>query len=280
MNRVVAVIFLCAACLPACGADPESTDRTEPMTMIERSLSDVTAEEWQTLAKRRIFFGHQSVGRNIMAGVHRLVEARPEIGLRVVTTEDPWQVDGSALIDADIGENRYPETKDRAFAAVLENGFGDAPGTVAMYKYCYVDMQPDTDPEQLFHDYAAHIEQLRDRFPDLTIVHFTMPLHRAETGWKEWLKTRLGRPTQTALNIKRNRYNDLLRERYGDTDPVFDLAYIESLRADGTRAYSTYGGQKVYMLAPQWTGDGGHLTEQAQDRVAERLIVFLATLDD
>ena len=71
----------------------------------------------------------------------------------------------------------------------------------------------------------------------------------------------------------------LLRERFGGSDHIFDLALLESTRPDGSRAYSRYFGDKAFMLAPEWTDDGGHLNEAAQYHVAERLLVFLATLD-
>lgn len=181
-------------------------------------------------------------------------------------------------MEARIGKNREPETKADAFAAVLEGGFGHEPGAVAMYKYCYVDVLPDTDADALFDDYERRIERLRGLYPELLMVHMTLPLHAAHDGIRERILTRLGRNTQTALNLKRNRYNARLLERYGGIDPIFDLARIESTRADGTRAFTRYRGQNVYRLAPEWTYDGGHLNEEAQRRIAERLLVFLARL--
>lgn len=278
---VIPILIPLAFAAAACGADVSESTATGELAMAEMfpSISEIQPGEWEALSSRRIFFGHKSVGRNIMAGVRRVVERHPEIRLHVVSTDAPESVDGPAFIDGEIGQNRHPETKDAAFSAVLERGFGSEPGAVAMYKYCYVDVQPDTDPEQLFRRYVEQIEEVRTRYPLLTIVHFTLPLHQAGTGWVDRLKTRFGQPTQTALNIKRNRFNELLREQYGETDPVFDLALIESTRADGSRAYSEYAGERVFMLAPEWTYDGGHLTDEAQDMVAERLLVFLAGLE-
>ena len=248
------------------------------MTTDAPTIAEIDAAEWEALASRRIFFGHQSVGRDIMLGVQRVLKEHPEIGLRVVTSDDPSQVEGPAFIEARIGKNREPETKANAFEAIVENGLADGSGAVAMLNYCYVDILPETDPDALFEDYARRIESLRQRHPELLFVHITLPLHTAPEGLMERIRTRLGRNTQTALNIKRNRYNDLLRERYEGVDPLFDLAKIQSTRADGTRAYTRYRGQNVYMLAPEWTYDGGHLNEEAQVRIAERFLAFLARL--
>ncbi|HUK62131.1 MAG TPA: hypothetical protein VLV15_02320, partial [Dongiaceae bacterium] len=42
-----------------------------------RDLPDST---WTALAHRRVFFGHQSVGWNIVSGITELVRERPAIG--------------------------------------------------------------------------------------------------------------------------------------------------------------------------------------------------------
>lgn len=256
-----------------------TSETVTEITMPAESVSEIDETQWAALRSRSIFFGHQSVGENIMAGVQRVLADHPQIGLHLVSGTEPAQVEGPAFIEAAIGENERPSTKSAAFSAVLESGFGNNRNAVAMYKFCYVDMQVDTDPDQLFADYAQQIEDVRRQFPGLQIVHFTLPLRTASTGLKEQVNVILGRPTQTQLNMKRERYNSLLRERFGGTDPVFDLAQLESTRPDGSRAYSRYRGDNAYMLAPEWTDDGGHLNEAAQYRVAERLLVFLATLD-
>jgi lysophospholipase L1-like esterase len=38
----------------------------------------------------------------------------------------------------------------------------------------------------------------------------------------------------------------------------------------------TFQNEKVYSLRPEYTYDGGHLTEAAQQRIASELVVFLA----
>lgn len=277
MNPSMKTLLIPGLILVACGGEPVE----EPVIAVNiptASVSDVTPAEWQALGSKRIFFGHQSVGRDLMLGIQRVLEANPEIPLRIVQSDDPNQVYGPALIDVRVGKNREPETKTSAFLAALDNGFGSEAGAVAMYKFCYVDVDHATDPVQLFRDYEAAMEQARRQYPGLTIVHFTMPLHAAGTGIVDIMKSRLGQSTQMRLNVLRSRYNALLRERYADTDPVFDLATLESTRADGSRAFSRFRGETAYMLAPEWTYDGGHLTDEAQDRFAEQLLVFLARL--
>ncbi len=65
---------------------------------------DGTAQE--KLAQRRIFFGHQSVGGNILEGLQRL-----GAGPRVVEVKSPSEtVAPGTLAHAMVGENLKPET--------------------------------------------------------------------------------------------------------------------------------------------------------------------------
>lgn len=248
-----------------------------PMTAA--TLGDITDAQREALASRRIFFGHQSVGRNILSGLRRILADHKEIRLRIIKEEDPHSVDGPALMEADIGQNGLPGTKEDAFARVLAGGFGSEPGAVAMFKYCYLDMRPDSDPNELFHEYAELMDQLHVRYPRLSLIHITMPLQTAPHGLKEAVKNALGLPSMTQRNRQRQQFNELLLDRYSRREPVFDLAGVESTRSDGSKAFSRYRGRHVYMLAREWTSDGGHLNEKGQDRVAAALVKFLATLE-
>lgn len=278
-RRTVAILsaLLVTVLGAGCGADEPMMEENNAVRLA--SLDEVTPEQWASLGNRRFFFGHQSVGRNILAGMRELLAENPQIPLQLANAERPSEVEGAAFIEANIGRNGQPGTKADAFRAALDDGFGSEPGAVAMYKYCYVDVQPSTDPDALFEDYAQRTASLKARYPELTLVHITLPLRVAPEGPKEWLKTVLGRETETELNLKRNRFNERLRAEYAGTDPIFDLAALQSLRADGTRAFTRYRGEKVYMLAPEWSNDGGHLNEAGQRRMAEQLLAFLATLE-
>lgn len=276
----IAILAAATLGLVACGGDTLTAENEEAVPVKLASFDDVTPEQWAALGSRRLFFGHQSVGRNMLAGVRAILEENPSIQLTLANADNPGQIEGPALIEANIGRNREPATKADAFESALESGFGSEPGAVAMYKYCYIDMQPGTDPDELFDDYVLRTEAIKARYPDLTLVHITLPLVVTPTGPMEAIKNFLGQETQTKLNIKRNHFNQRMREKYGDTDPLFDLAAIESLKSDGTRSHTVYRGQKVYRMAPEWTSDGGHLNEAGQRRVAEQFLAFLATLPD
>jgi hypothetical protein len=241
-----------------------------------QAIDDVTPAQWETLAGRRIFFGHQSVGGNIIDGVTAVLRDHAEIPLRVEETAEPKRDGGPGLFHARIGMNGTPMSKVDAFDQLMAEGSFDA----ASLKFCYVDVSADTDPESLFAEYQRRMDEVRERDPSLVLIHMTMPLTTIEGRWQS-LKARLrGRTTyHRNLNAIRNRYNALLRDAYLGHEPVFDVAEVESTLPDGTRSSFRRDGQDVYVLHPGYTTDGGHLNELGQRRVAEAFLAFLAKLD-
>jgi len=111
-------------------------------------------------------------------------------------------------------------------------------------------------------------------------VHVTVPLTAEEknSSFTDSAKTTLRRMLGREANVKRNEFNQLLRETYAGKEPLFDLAEVESTRADGKRSYYTRGFDKVYTLAPEWTTDGGHLNEEGRRAAAQKLLQVLAGL--
>ena len=150
-------------------------------------------------------------------------------------------------------------------------------GGVALYKYCFVDIGPDTDVQQLFENYRNEIADLTAKYPALVIVPVTDPLTTDDAGLRTWVKTMIGRPTSRDVNLKRNQFNTLLRKNY-EGKPIFDLALVESTLSDGSRSYAVSGGQTIYTLAPEYTTDGGHLNEAGRQAAARQLLEVLAGL--
>jgi hypothetical protein len=246
----------------------------ESLSAPEFRFADVTDAQWAALAARRIFFGHQSVGANIMDGVTAVLAARPDIPLRIVDNPMIDPLPATGIYHARIGTNRDPASKADAFAALVDGLRPD----VALFKYCYVDVAPDTDAHALFEDYRRRIRELRSRHPDLLVGHVTMPLTAYES-WKSLFKARLRRKvTQRDFGVIRNRYNRLLLQAYAGEEPVFDLARLESTRRDGSRVFFKRADQYVYGLDPTFSDDGAHLDTASRMRIAESFLAFLARL--
>jgi hypothetical protein len=263
---------------------PAATAVAATVTSPNRSIADISDAQWARLAQRTVFFGHQSVGRNIMQGVEELMTAQPRIKLRVVRSPRPFTVGGPAFVHFDIGQNYDPASKDTAFAAALDAPSADSSGAIAMYKYCFVDVGPNTNADSLFAEYVRSTDAVRAKHPGITIVHVTLPLYSTQPApkFKALVKRMLGRGESPEVenNVKRNRFNTLLRQKYASQagEPIFDIADIESIRPDGRRSAFVLDGQTVYTLAPELTTDGGHLNALGRKAAAERLLVLLAYL--
>jgi len=247
----------------------DSTSVVNTVKLSDRQIS--------SLATKKIFFGHQSVGADVVQGIRDLMAEDPSLKLNIVASASPESIHAPAFVESPIGENRKPQSKNQAFAAILANGMG-AQGGVAMYKYCYVDIDLSTDVKRLFDDYRNQVSALKSQYPRLTIVHITVPLTTVDMDMKSWVKILLGRPTIRDVAAKRNEFNQLLRQTYVGTDPIFDLAEIESTLPDGARSYFTRGTQQIYTLTPEYTTDGGHLNAVGRRAAATALLQILADL--
>jgi hypothetical protein len=242
------------------------------------SLKDVPDEVWEELSEKKIYFGHKSVGYNILDGVKDILEDNPKIKLNVVESTDAAAMTPGTLAHSRVGKNTEPKTKVDAFVKYIDSGIGEK-ADVAALKFCYVDVGANTEPEKLFMMYESEIDKIRETYPELTIIHFTLPLTTLQTGPKAWVKKIIGRPVYGFLeNINRYKYNELMRAKYQDKAPILDIATIESTYPDGTRSTFEVDGKAYYSMVPQYTNDGGHLNEIGRKKVAEQLILLLANL--
>lgn len=237
------------------------------------ALSD---RQVQVLGTRKVFFGHQSVGGDIIQGIRDLMAADPRLKLNIVHSAEPQSVQGPAFVEFEVGANGNPQSKNEAYAAILEKGMGKQ-GGIAMFKYCYVDMDSSTDVPRMFESYRKEITGLKLKYPLLQLAHITVPLTTVEPAAKAWLKNLLGRTTARNINAKRNEFNQRLRETYAGTDTIFDLAEVESTHPDGSRSYFMRGQERIYTMAPEFTTDGGHLNEAGRRAAAQRLLLVLAS---
>ena len=232
-----------------------------------KSLDNVSAAAWDKLAGKRIFFGHQSVGYNIMDGVGALLKEYPSARLTIVETTDPSRFDAPVFAHARVGRNENPGSKCEAFEEYMDSGIGSR-ADIAFFKFCYVDINRKTDVEKVFESYKATVRRVMTKYPGLTLVHVTVPLTSTEYSLsvrlKSFIKRILGRENE---NVSRSELNERIRKEFGGTDPVFDLAAIESTSPFGESVSFTSHGKKYPCMYQGYTTDGGHLNA-AGKRVA------------
>ncbi len=236
-----------------------------------RLRADVAA-----VSRRTVFFGHQSVGLNLIDGLRELAgDAGVEV--LIVETQSALGLARGTFGHVSVGRNGDPESKLRSFERAL--GPGPAGPEIALMKFCYVDFEPGTDAAALFRRYQQTIGELRARHPATTFVHVTAPLTTVQGGPKALVKHLLGRqPYGLVENARREEYNSLLRQDYAGREPLFDLAKVEASAADGTPVTVEWNGRQVPSMAPGYTDDGGHLNRAGRLRAARELASVLGAI--
>jgi hypothetical protein len=262
-------ILVCFAALQGCAQHKEVSEVVKAVDMA------AVKEHLQTLSTARILLGHQSVGRDVLAGV-RMLAQDAGVALRVAEIDGVPPDAEPGLFSSHIGRNGDPDSKCEAFEWLLMRPERPA-YDLAMMKFCYVDLggDPSIEAESMLKRYDALVRRVKQERPDITLVHVSLPLRSSPQGWKVPIKRLLGREIpEDHANAVRGAFNDALRARYAG-EPFFDLAALESTYADGGRSSIKYNGLTVHALAPEYTHDGGHLNAPAQRMIAAD---FLGTL--
>ncbi len=242
------------------------------------SINTLSESQLNELSRKKIYFGHMSVGYNIVDGINDLIKENPRLKINVIESKDPSSIVDPVFAHSAIGNNVDPKSKLADFVQLVESGMGQRVD-IAFFKFCYVDVESSTDVAELFKQYKNAMSNLKRKYPKVTFVHVTVPLTIVQTGWKAHIKRILGKPLGGyADNVKRNEYNELLKKEYIEKEPVVDLAAFESTDPKEGRSYFTVNGRVYHSLFPSYTSDGGHLNEKARRLIAEQLLVFLAMI--
>jgi hypothetical protein len=245
---------------PACRA----TEDTNTM-----SGAPVTQQQWKDLLGRRVVFGHQSVGANILNGLQALAR-ESQVALKIAESRD-FSTQAN-VIHFRVGENGDPFSKMKDFSTTLK---GTQSVDIAAMKLCYLDFTSDSDAARIANEYIATIDRLSAEHPNVTFIAFTAPLTERQTGPKAWVKRIIGQsPAGYGENVRRTQFNERLRARFGEKGRLFDLAQLE---VQGTEPYDL-DGQSFQALSPAITDDGGHLNSAGERLVAAHLVAFLATV--
>jgi hypothetical protein len=240
------------------------------------ALHDTPISAWKRLSKKKIYFGHQSVGNNILDGVRDVMQDNPQIALHITESATMAELKNPVFAHSMVGKNFDPKSKIDAFSSNLRAGVGDEVD-IAFLKLCFVDILPQTDIAKVFEYYKHTMAEMKNKFPKTTFIHFTVPLTSQQIWLKEFVKGLIGK-VNLYDNVKRNEYNAMLRREYAGREPFFDLAKLESTFPDGRQSTFTKDSNIYSSLAPDYTNDGGHLNAKGRRTVAEHLLVYLAQL--
>ncbi len=243
--RNIRLVVCSGSLLLACAGGGGSGGGIDPRT---------TAEQLVALKAHGIYFGHQSVGANIMLGLDELLAAVPEadrLGRGSLADAGP-----GVWADDYVESNGDPLGKLADFRSQMGSLCGSV--DIAFMKFCCADAgYLDTNGARPLYDaYRSTMSAIQTACPGARLVHVTMPITNSDNQLIE-------------------SFNALLRAGYGSA--VFDLAREESTRPDGTRCLD---GQGVPIICAEYTIDGSHPDSTVgRQRMAAKLIAFLASLD-
>lgn len=272
-NRRLAGALACVLLAGGCGGGEMKQSHTPPA-----SIAAVSPAAWERLAGKRMFFGHQSVGAGIVAGIEEIAAEDNEIKLTIVEGTNAGAGREPVFLHAAIGTNGDPESKLSRFSELMMGELGDTID-IAIFKFCYGDITAKTDVSRLFAVYQQHLSRLKAARPAITFIHVAVPLTAVQTGPKAFIKRLLHKTPGGYLdNAKRNEFNLLMCLAYAGQEPFFDLALVESTQPDGSRMSYMLSNRLHYSLSPAYTDDGGHLNAAGRRLAAEHLLVLLTQL--
>lgn len=231
--------------------------------------------ELTTAARTRVFFGHKSVGANILDGVAALYDDSEVVTWPIVDARGSLDRSGGYLAHCPVGRNLAPLEKFAEFAQLLDTSVG-AEVELALVKLCYADVDANTDVPALFRQYADTMEGLAHRHPHLGLVYCTVPL-TTDRSWKGSVKAALGRGDQNgpADNLAREQFNQLVRARYAGSGRLFDIAAVEAAPG-GPTTTRRHQGREYAVMNRALSSDGGHLNAAGARAAATALVRLIA----
>ncbi len=214
-----------------------------------------------------IYFGHQSIGNNILDGLQSLGNDEPKYQMAVTYVYAPdFSVYGGnpTLGHSQPGKNGDPASKITGFYSNMTSGDPVLGNNVqvAFHKFCYVDITNDTNAEAVFNNYKSNMENLENSYPSTIFVYTTVPLGLAGDN-----------------DVVRNAYNTLIRDYCTDNGkPLFDIASVEATQEDGDRCTFESGGKTLDRLCAEYSAGDPHLNATGGRRVAKVMMLMFADL--
>ena len=223
---------------------------------------DLTKGQLESFKNKTILFGHQSVGGNIVKGLKEISDS-----FNIIESEKSISLKKPYFLHLRVIKNGDPYSKTDHFIKLVEQ---NNKVEIALLKLCYADITDNTDIDKVFEYYKKRMNELKSKYPNIKIIHSTIPLYRNTGG----IKAKIKHFFKLDKNIKRNKFNELMREEY-NKKVLFDLALFESTYPDGKREKV---GNRNYSLAKIYTDDGGHLNKKGREIVTSNFINFIAGL--
>lgn len=252
------------------------SEGNENKNIIPVSIKDVSISKWKKLAQKKIYFGHRSVGNNIMDGIKDLMKKNQQIRLNIVKPDDQTNNNTGFFMHSMINQNASPQSISEGYQKLIEP-IGENIDIVLLR---FTPFYGKKEMNEILADYKGAFKKLQKKYPGTIIVHNSFPLNQSRTTWKTWIKKIIGEKEiwEYDQNIIVNEFNMLLRDEYDGKEPFFDLAKFQSTFADGRRSTFTKEGKKYFHTVPAYTYDGTHLNEKGRKMIAKQLLLLLISI--
>jgi hypothetical protein len=272
MLRLAALIATVVLLLTGC--QKESSEKNQYYEMYGSGTQDVGGFIRQ-VAEQKVYFGHQSVGYNIIDGV-QLWEDESGIELSKAFSRDFSSVPETSFVHFKVGTNGDPRAKIDDFVTLVDQ-IPEQENAIAFFKFCYADFHESTDVDDLFVYFSEKMLYLKDKHTNIHFLVSTVPAMAVQKGWRASAKKVLGRaPYGYLQNIKLFEFNRKILAEFDGILPVFDLAGIEVTRPDGAMETYRHKGSDYPCMPDYYASDYGHLNDFGARTVSYNLLAFLA----
>lgn len=250
-----------------------------PETTVVREEANQTAAasptELEEVSELRTFFGHQSVGQNIVDAIPGIYAATGLSAPNLIESSTALAGSGGYIQHAYLGTNGDPLGKIAEFDRIMRSGVADQVDVAAM-KLCYIDFDGSTDVDRVFTAYRDTLAGLERDYPNVTFVYMTAPL-TADRGMVKRVKVRLGIDDSysPADNVVREAFNEKIRAQYSQTGQMFDIAGAQST-VDGSRALRSFDSANYYAMEDSLASDLGHLNQHGSAVVGSAFLAAVA----
>ena len=165
---LAALVAGCALLAASCSRTDGSKSETPQQAQESVSMSKVQ-QDLAVIAQARILFGHQSVGRNVLAGLDALI-AEAGVPVRVVQIDGLPPDEQPGMFHSNIGQNGDPNGKCEVFSNLLTRPEKPA-YDVALMKFCYADLDVHTPlgVDQMVDRYERTVRDIRTQRPDVRL---------------------------------------------------------------------------------------------------------------
>lgn len=259
------------------GCKEHSSDMSEFNKIYGKETADIQ-ELFSKVTTLSVYFGHQSVGENILNGIS-ILESDSDVKLNRYTGEGFEETKESVFFDFRIGENGNQISKIDDFVSFVKS-IPEERNAIAILKLCYVDLSEGYDVNKIFSYYKDELLKLKNTSTNTRIILTTVPLTTVQRGWKAVVKKIIGRqPAFHIDNVNRLEFNERLLNELSEDFAIFDISLVESTLPDGKQSSFKYKGKRIPCLSELYTIDTGHLNDLGSKIVAYNLLAFLAELN-